>query len=160
MDFLNSPQALKVEDEEDKGLSRCRSGLLQQQLAFWIRAADLSLFTYSPLEQEVDAHLNPTQHTVGHGAQQHTGQLTCFDLPSALGPWDMPPISSGTTQKLSVSTAWASAHQPVSVVLLKHTHTHLGIYTIYSTHYKMTHSNIIQVSHTAPCKHNLSHTSM
>ncbi|KAK5867390.1 hypothetical protein PBY51_011887 [Eleginops maclovinus] len=71
-----------------RGLSWCGSGLLQQQLASWVRAADPGLFTYSPLEQEVDTHLNPTPAHVGRGARQHTGQATCFDLSSALGPWD------------------------------------------------------------------------
>ncbi|KAK9516677.1 hypothetical protein VZT92_024596 [Zoarces viviparus] len=85
---VDPDQALKVEVKVGKGLSTSGSGLLQLQLASWIGAADPSLFTYSPLEQEVDTHLNPPLHTVGRGAPQHTGQPTCFDLSSALGPWD------------------------------------------------------------------------
>lgn len=135
--------------EEDRGLFRSWLGLLQQQLAFWIRAADLSLFTYSPLEQEVEAHLNPAQHTVGHRAEQLTGQLTRFDLFLCSGPLGLPPISSGITHNLSVSALWPSAPQSASTPRLKNTHS-----------LSQTRSNTEQASHTASCKHNLSHTAM
>lgn len=69
-----------------------------------MRATDPGLFTYSLLKHEVDAHLNPPQHTAGRGPRLHTGQPTCFDLSSALGPLGLRPISSGTTHNLFVST--------------------------------------------------------
>ncbi|KAI9529786.1 hypothetical protein NQZ68_008025 [Dissostichus eleginoides] len=69
-----------------RGLSWCGSGLLQQQLASWVRAADPDLFTYSPLEQEVDTHLNPPQHTWAAGPDNTQDRRPALTYPLLRAP--------------------------------------------------------------------------
>lgn len=92
-------------------------------------------------------------HSGPRGRGKHTGRPTCFDLSSALGPLGPPPISSGTSL---LAHSAPSAPQPERAPQCSQTHTHSGTYTVHIN----KETNIIQASHTASCKHNLSHTAM
>lgn len=79
VDFVIPPRALKVEVEVGKGLSRVGSGSKRQSL--YLQPAGAR-------GRHTPEHPPPPPPAQCRGAQQHTGQLTCFDLSSALGPWD------------------------------------------------------------------------
>lgn len=98
------------------------------------------------------------------GPRLHTGQPTCFDLSSALGPLGARAISSGTTHNLFVSTLCplsTSAREQCTVqkhtctqacALYTHTHrkkkTKRHTQTLYR-HRILPHANT--VCHTKPC---------